>query len=116
MLIRERFDRATWNMYERLKLNLPRTNNSVEGFHSAFSKDIKDHPQVTKLSEKYRKVQHKKANIRAKHIAGATMPTVRKQYQKVTTKLRNQVTRFDNNLIEGLLYLAQIAKIMTIRT
>ena len=115
-LIAERFDRATWNMYQRVKEQLPRTNNAVEGFHSAFAKDIKDHPPVTVLSQKYRKVQHHKANMRKQHLDGAKLPPVRRTYQKVTASIRRQVERFDNGLIENLVYLEQVAKVMTINT
>ena len=115
-LIAERFDRATWNMYQRVKEQLPRTNNAVEGFHSAFAKDIKDHPPITVLSQKYRKVQHHKANMRKQHLDGRKLPPVKKTYQKVTASIRRQVERFDNGLIENLVYLEQIAKVMTINT
>ena len=115
-LIGERFDRAIWNMYQRVKDQLPRTNNAVEGFHSAFAKDIKDHPPVTVLSGKYRKVQHHKANMRQQHLDGAKMPPVRRTYQRVTASIRRQVERFDRGLIQNLVYLEQVAKVMTIQT
>ena len=116
MLIEKDFPVHTWNMYDRLKAHLPRTNNSVESFHSTFSNDIVDHPPITVLSSKYRKVQHKHANKREHHIAGRKMPTMRKKYKKVNTKLRSLVTRLVNSLIAGFAYLGQIAKIMSIRT
>ena len=114
--LRERFDRASWNMYERIKNNLPRTNNSLEGFHSAFSKTIQDHPPITVLSSKYRKVQHKKGNVREQHLDGRSKPTIRKKYEKVNKSLLDQVSRFDRNQIENLVYLEQIAKSTTINT
>ena len=115
-LIRERFDRASWNMYERLKDNLPRTNNSVEGFHSAFAKNITYHPTLTKLSARYRSFQHKKGNEREQHKAGIKQPHSRKKYQKITERLKTQVRRLDSNILTGLPYLEQVAKVMTIPT
>ena len=115
-LIRERFDRASWNMYERLKDNLPRTNNSVEGFHSAFAKNIPYHPSLTQLSARYRNFQHKKGNERVHHLHGNKPPVSHKKYQKVTEKLKIQVGRLDTNILTGLPYLEQIAKVMTIPT
>lgn len=31
-----RFDISMWNCFERVNQNLPRTNNSLEGWHNAF--------------------------------------------------------------------------------
>ena len=101
MLIEKDFLVHTWDMYD---------------FPFYIFNDIVDQPPITVLSSKYRKVQHKHANKREHHIAGRKMPTMRKKYKKVNTKLRSLITRLDNSLIAGLAYLDQIAKIMSIRT
>ena len=39
-----------WNMYERVRQQLPRTNNVVEGWHNAFNSNVGcSHPSVSKL-------------------------------------------------------------------
>ncbi|KAI6658189.1 hypothetical protein LOD99_15458 [Oopsacas minuta] len=39
-----------WNMYERVRQQLPRTNNVVEGCHNAFNSSVGcSHPSVSKL-------------------------------------------------------------------
>ena len=45
-----------WNAYDRTIMNLPRSNNSIEGWHNAFAKRVAIvHPSVTKLAEKIRR-------------------------------------------------------------
>ena len=63
------FPHTTWNMYDRIKADLPRTNNTVEAWHGAFANDIANHPGVIPLSEKYKKEQHNQAMVRAQHVA-----------------------------------------------
>ena len=47
-------------MYDRVSQNLPRSNNSIEGRHNAFSKRVSvAHPTITKLTEKIRLEQSK---------------------------------------------------------
>ena len=48
-----RFPYHTWNMYQRLKDRLPRTNNALEGWHSGFSLHIRAHPSLEKLVDKF---------------------------------------------------------------
>ena len=49
-----------WNAYDRTIMNLPRSNNSIEGWHNAFAKHVTiAHPSVTKLAEKIRHEQSK---------------------------------------------------------
>ena len=49
-----------WSAYDRTIMNLPRSNNSIEGWHNAFAKRIAIvHPSVTKLAEKIRREQSK---------------------------------------------------------
>ena len=49
-----------WNAYGRTIMNLPRSNNSIEGWHDAFAKRVAIvHPSVTKLAEKMHREQSK---------------------------------------------------------
>ena len=46
------FSVQTWNVYDRVIQNLPRSNNSVEGWHRAFNNRVSiNHPTVTKLAK-----------------------------------------------------------------
>ncbi|CAF3062688.1 unnamed protein product [Rotaria socialis] len=49
-----------WNVYDRIVANLPRSDNSIEGWHNAFAKRVAIvHPSVSKLTEKVRREQSK---------------------------------------------------------
>ena len=49
-----------WNAYDRTVMNLPRSNNSSEGWHNASAKRVAIvHPSVTKLAEKICREQSK---------------------------------------------------------
>jgi hypothetical protein len=47
-----------WNSYDRVSTNLPRSNNSIEGWHKAFAKRVSiAHPTINKLTDKIRREQ-----------------------------------------------------------
>ena len=53
-----KFPLPIWNVYNRILEDLPRTNNSVEGWHRAFQQTIDCHyPSVYKLIDQFRKEQ-----------------------------------------------------------
>ncbi len=51
-----------WSVNQRVLDGLPRTNNSIEAWHKAFSAAIKSHTLVSKLIEKFKKEQVKTEN------------------------------------------------------
>ncbi|CAF1111966.1 unnamed protein product [Adineta ricciae] len=49
------FSIQLWNVHDRLISNLPRSNNSIEGWHNAFAQRVSiAHPTIFKLTEKIR--------------------------------------------------------------
>ena len=72
------FPHLRWNMYGRVKEGLPRTDNSLEGWHNGFAKALSSHPEMPVLAAKYQKEQHKLAITREHHRAGRKVPQVRK--------------------------------------
>ena len=49
-----------WNVYDRVSANLPRSNNSIEGWHNAFAKRVAIvHPTINKLADKIQREQSK---------------------------------------------------------
>ena len=112
-----RFEYTSWNMYQRIKDKLPRTNNSLEGWHGAFARDIKNHPDIVKLSEKYRQEQHTREIFRNQHVSGRGLrkPEGRAKYAKVTKYLQDQIRKFDDHILYNVPYLEEIAKVMTIQ-
>ena len=52
------FDVDVWSVYTRVQDNLPRTNNSLEGWHHAFKRRLNiTHPTVLKLLKVIRNEQ-----------------------------------------------------------
>ena len=50
--IQGRFPKELWNMYQRVKDGLPRTNNSLEGWHHAFANGIAPPSSIAKACSK----------------------------------------------------------------
>ena len=65
-----RFAIAMWNVYERVKLDLPRTNNHVESWHKQFSNEIHAHPTIPKLIEQFKTEQSRTENKIARYRSG----------------------------------------------
>ena len=114
--IQGRFPKELWNMYQRVKDGLPRTNNSLEGWHHAFANGIAPHPALPKLVQKYRHEQNTKAVKRWQHQAGDLSARQRIRYQKVTETLLRLIRKFDQGLISDLEYLDHLATKMKIPT
>ena len=53
------FEIDLWNLTNRIKDCLPRTNNFVEAWHNAFSNMLISHPSVYTLVDMFRKEQKK---------------------------------------------------------
>ena len=103
-----KFPKEMWNMYQRVKDGLPRTNNSLEGWHSSFAKGAK-HLKLSKLVGKYRQEQHTKMYHRYKHQRGEATNNQRVKYKKETEKLVEIIGKFDRGVFSGLEYLDILA-------
>ncbi|KAK7479647.1 hypothetical protein BaRGS_00029113, partial [Batillaria attramentaria] len=85
---RPKFDVAMWNVYNRVEDNLPRTNNSVEGWHRAFDQRMSvTHPTLGRLVSKLRKEQASTELMIEQHAMGVRMRK-NKQYEVVNTRLQ----------------------------
>ena len=86
-----------WNVHERTEQDMPRTNNSVEGFHHAFNKSVTSHhPTLWRLIKSFMKeevlAQTKKTQFdRGDQILG------KKKYRDVNGRLKNIVERYNSN-------------------
>nr|XP_027230834.1 uncharacterized protein LOC113822482 [Penaeus vannamei] len=114
MEIPGKFPYQTWNMYQRVKDDLPRTNNALEGWHNGFARMLPDHPQLPLLAAKYQKEQHKSALNHEHHAAGRKHPSSQKKYQLVNKRIKSLITKLETYTLVDLQYLDQIAKVMVI--
>ncbi|KAL8579458.1 hypothetical protein ACOMHN_026823 [Nucella lapillus] len=91
---RPKFDVAMWNVYNRVGDNLPRTNNSVEGWHRAFDQRMSvTHPTLGRLVSKLRKEQASTELMLEQRAMGVRMRK-NKQYEVVNTRLQALVARY----------------------
>ena len=111
-----RFPYHIWNMYQRVKDRLPRTNNSIEGWHSAFSRDTMAHPSLEKLVALYYKEQHTKSIQRAQQDMNRVHAKTKRKYAAYDRKLIGLIDRFDRGVLTNLLFLQNIAAIATFNT
>ncbi|KAL8580684.1 hypothetical protein ACOMHN_004725 [Nucella lapillus] len=83
-----------WNVYNRVGDNLPRTNNSVEGWHRAFDQRMSvTHPTLGRLVSKLRKEQASTKLMLEQRAMGVRMRK-NKQYEVVNTRLQALVARY----------------------
>ncbi|XP_025080740.1 uncharacterized protein LOC112556185 isoform X2 [Pomacea canaliculata] len=91
---RPKFDVAMWNVYNRVGDNLPRTNNSVEGWHRAFDERMSvTHPTLGRLVSKLRKEQVS-TELMMEQLAMGVRMRKNKQYEKVNTRLQALVAMY----------------------
>ena len=78
-------------------MNLPRSNNSIEGWHNAFVKRVAIvHPSVTKLGEKTRREQSKFEMNIAQIRQGQEPKPKKVQYQKLDERIKRLVDDYFN--------------------
>lgn len=84
-----KFSIELWNVHDRVSANLPRSNNSIEGWHNAFAQRVSiAHPTINKLTAKIRTEQSKFeidiAQIRQGHEPKPKKATYRKLDERIT--------------------------------
>ncbi|CAF4693073.1 unnamed protein product, partial [Rotaria socialis] len=86
-----------WNVYDRAVANLPRSNNSIEGWHNAFEKRVAIvHPTITKLTEKIRREQSK-FEVDIAQIRQGQEPKPKKlKYRKLDERIKRLVDDYEN--------------------
>ena len=86
-----------WNMYDRVSQNLPRSNNSIEGWHNAFSKRVSiAHPTITKLTEKIR-LEQSKFEVEIAQIRQGHEPKPKKLiYRRMDGRIKRLVDDYPN--------------------
>jgi hypothetical protein len=102
------FEHKIWNIYDRVVGNLPRSNNSVEGWHSAFATRVSiAHPTIIKLTEKIRREQSKFEVDVAQLMQGIQPKPKKACYRKLDERIARVVHGYDPTQIDQ--YLKNIA-------
>ncbi|CAF1252221.1 unnamed protein product [Didymodactylos carnosus] len=65
-----RFSVLMWNCFSRVDLDLPRTNNAVEGWHTAFHNVVGDHPSIYKFIKDIIREEQNTAVVSNQMLAG----------------------------------------------
>ena len=105
------FPISMWNMRERVVEGLPRTNNSVEGWHNVFQSSVGcHHPTIYSLVEHFRREQdHIEQKISRIH-AGLTNnpPSSKAKYVQLTRRLSAIIPTYSTRELKD--YLSAISK------
>ena len=100
---------SLWNVHDRVDHDLPRTNNSIEGWHHSFDLRVAiTHPLVRRLVAKLLKEQAHNELLLEQVSARIPLPPPKKKYQVVNQRLKEIVRDYDT-YANGLLYLRAIA-------
>lgn len=107
------FDHVLWNVYDRVIADLPRSNNSVEGWHNAFASRVTvAHPTIKKLAEKIRREQSKFEVDVAHLLQGHQAKPKKACYRKLDERISRLVRGYDP--LQILQYLKNIAVNVTL--
>ena len=92
-----RFEIALWNCYDAVKDGLPKTNNSVEGWHNEFGSLLSaNHPSIWKFIEGLQKQQSLNEMKIIQYLAGRNPDEGRRAYRDCAQRILNIVNQYDN--------------------
>jgi len=103
-----KFSLQLWNMYERVIQDLPRSNNSIEGWHHAFNSRVSiKHPSIVKLTKCILREQSRFEVDIERLRAGAPPEKKKKVYADLDARLKTVTLSYNIADIED--YLNRIA-------
>lgn len=96
-----------WNVYDRIVHDLPRFNNSIEGWHRAFSSCVSiKHPTITKLTQSIIREQSK-FELDLERIKVGQQPRAQEKiYATLDARLKRIVTSYNFEYVDD--YLARV--------
>ena len=87
-----------WNVYKRIQMKLPRTNNPVEGFHNALNRTInKENPTLWNVLKAFQD-EETHARMKLNHFSRGEKPKQATIFKKINENLYNMVMNYE---IEG---------------
>ncbi|CAF3789366.1 unnamed protein product [Rotaria socialis] len=98
------FDHKLWNFHDRVVATVPRSNNSVEGWHNAVANRAAiSHLTIVKLEEKNRREQAKFEVDMAKILQGHDIKTKKACYRKMDERITLLVNSFSSTQLDQFL-------------
>ncbi|RNA28322.1 hypothetical protein BpHYR1_050884, partial [Brachionus plicatilis] len=94
-----RFPIAYWNLYERVKEDLPRTNNNIESWHSRIKPDARNNLTLSKVIELFRLEQSNMESYYALLSTGEILSSTRTKQNKKNQKIKLMVEQYTQNKI-----------------
>ncbi|CAF4396253.1 unnamed protein product [Rotaria sp. Silwood2] len=102
------FSIQTWNVYDRVLQDLPRSNNSIEGWHRAFNNRVSiKHPSITKLAKCILREQAKFEIDIERIRVGQQAKAKKKIYATLDSRLKRIVASYNFESVGD--YLARVA-------
>lgn len=96
------FKLEVWNMLENTTMDLPRTNNSVEGWHTQFAKVVAvNHPTLFKLVQAFKKEQSNSETNLQLINAGHDLMETKKMYKERTERIKRLIENFNRSTNYG---------------
>ncbi|CAF0933776.1 unnamed protein product [Brachionus calyciflorus] len=95
-----RYPIEIWNLYERIKLDLPRTNNSVESWHSRLKPDVRQNLSVAKVVELFRLEQDYMEADLVKLFKGEILSKRKRWVAERNEKINKLVNEYKRELLE----------------
>ena len=98
------FPHEVWNMNIRVRDNLPRTNNNVEGWHNRFSKSFRHHhANIWKFIDGVKGDSALNHMAMIQQVAGGPNPPQRPLYRAVKQRIQKIVAEYRNDYIVNFL-------------
>jgi len=98
------FDHKLWNIHDRVVAAVPRSNNSVEGWHNAFASRVSIvHPNIVKLTEKIRCEQSKFEIDIAKILQGHDIKTKKACYRQLDERIARLINNYNPSQLDNFL-------------
>ena len=98
------FDHELWNIHDRVVANIPRSNNSVEGWHNTFANRVAiSHLNIVKLAEKIRREQSKFEVDMGKILKGHDIKTKKACYRRLDQCITRLVTSSEPSQLDQFL-------------
>ena len=104
-----RFEMELWNLFERVKNNITRTNNDVESWHSRLKYDARQNLTVAKVVELFRLEQSYMESSLVSLFNGDVIKKTKNRQVEKNEKLKRIISNYDSNTLK--LYLDGLANL-----